>query len=128
MIDEEVKKIVDEAHERTTALLTERKAEVEMVAQLLLDKEKISAQDVQDAIGDRPFEMKGGFDAWGSSEGATNDEDGAETAEPSEGAGSEEDETDGSEAAMPPPVFAASPPPTPPPPPENPSHPDPPRP
>jgi AFG3 family protein len=112
MIDEEVKKIVDEAHERTTTLLTERRTEVEMVAQLLLDKEKISAQDVQDAIGDRPFEMKGGFDAWGTSEGATTDEAvEADAAGPSERAGPEEDETEGH--AMPPPVFAASPTPTP---------------
>merc|ERR1711871_654380 len=61
MIDEEVGKIVRRAHERTTALLTERKEEVETIAKLLLDKEKISAEDVQKAIGDRPFELKGGF-------------------------------------------------------------------
>ena len=53
MIDEEVGKIIKEAHDRTTALLTERKSEVETIALLLLDKEKITAEDVQKAINDR---------------------------------------------------------------------------
>lgn len=56
MIDEEVKKIVDTAHARTEALLTEHREKVEIVAQLLLKQEKITAQDVQAAIGDRPFD------------------------------------------------------------------------
>ena len=76
MIDEEVRKIVDEAYARTEALLLERKSEVETVAQLLLDKEKISAQDVQDAIGDRPFEMKGGFQFPGEDVDADGAQDG----------------------------------------------------
>ncbi|MDC0510844.1 ATP-dependent zinc metalloprotease FtsH, partial [bacterium] len=53
MIDEEVKKIVDEAHTRTMALLTEHKDKLEAVAQLLMEKEKINADDMQKLIGDR---------------------------------------------------------------------------
>lgn len=53
MIDKEVKGIIDAAHERTTALLIEKRREVEAVAQLLLEKEKLSAEDVRQAIGER---------------------------------------------------------------------------
>ena len=62
IIDEEVAKIIENAHSRTLALLTERKAELETIAELLLDKEKITGEDMQAAIGDRPFEdQRGGF-------------------------------------------------------------------
>lgn len=42
LIDAEVRKMVQNAHRRTTELLTEKKAEVEKVAQLLLAKEVLS--------------------------------------------------------------------------------------
>ena len=94
MIDEEVGKIVRNAHERTTALLTERKAEVETIAKLLLDNEKISAEDVQKAIGDRPFELKGGFTVPGAEDGS--DKNAGEAGEPnvSEEAAEETSEED----------------------------------
>ena len=41
IIDEEVKKIVDEAYVRTKALLGERADELEKIAQILLEKEVI---------------------------------------------------------------------------------------
>lgn len=42
LIDEEVRKMVFEAHKRTTRLLTEKKEQVEQVAKLLLEKEVLS--------------------------------------------------------------------------------------
>lgn len=54
-MDEEAKKIVDAAYERTLALITEKKAEVEKVAQLLLEKETITHDDIVDLIGPRPY-------------------------------------------------------------------------
>lgn len=42
LLDSEVRKMVNEAHDRTTQLLTEKKADVEKVAQLLLAKEVLS--------------------------------------------------------------------------------------
>jgi len=42
MIDEEVRKMVFEAHRRTKELLTEKKEQVEQVALLLLEKEVLS--------------------------------------------------------------------------------------
>ena len=54
-MDEEAKRIVDEAYQRTLDLLRERKEEVKMVAELLLEKETIVHDDVHDLVGPRPF-------------------------------------------------------------------------
>lgn len=54
-MDEEAKKIVDAAYQRTVDLITEKKEEVEKVALLLLDKETITHDDIIDLIGPRPF-------------------------------------------------------------------------
>jgi cell division protease FtsH len=58
IIDEEVRGLVDKAYQRTKALLTERKAEVEKIALALLDREVLHQQDVEDLIGKRPYEEK----------------------------------------------------------------------
>ncbi len=55
MLDFEVRKMVAEAHKRTTQLLTHHKADVEKVAQLLLEKEVITREDMRDLLGKRPF-------------------------------------------------------------------------
>lgn len=54
-MDEEAKQIVDEAYQRTLDLLNERKDAVEKVAQMLLDKETITHDDVFELIGPRPY-------------------------------------------------------------------------
>lgn len=58
LIDEEVRKLIDEAYERTKRLLTEKKAEVEKLAEALLDKEVLFQSDVEALIGPRPFHDK----------------------------------------------------------------------
>lgn len=58
LIDDEVRKLIDEAYERTKKLLTERKKEVEDLAHALLDKEVLHQSDVEELIGKRPFEDK----------------------------------------------------------------------
>lgn len=62
MIDEEVRKLVDEAYERTKALLLEKKAEVEILAKELLKKEVLFKSDVEALIGKRPYEEKKALD------------------------------------------------------------------
>lgn len=42
LLDDEVRKMVNAAHERTTQLLTDKKSEVDKVAQMLLAKEVLS--------------------------------------------------------------------------------------
>merc|ERR1719235_1785114 len=55
-MDEEAKKMVDVAYERTLALMRERKAEVTAIAEMLLEKETINHDDIVATIGHRPFE------------------------------------------------------------------------
>jgi AFG3 family protein len=62
MIDEEVRKIIDQAFERTKALLMERKNEVEILAKELLKKEVLFKSDVEQLIGKRPYEEKKALD------------------------------------------------------------------
>ncbi len=58
MIDDEVRKLIDEAYQRTKNLLTEKKADVEKLAKALLEKEVLFQSDVETLIGKRPFETK----------------------------------------------------------------------
>ena len=58
LIDEEVRKLIDNAYIRTKKLLTEKKSEVEKLAEALLEKEVLFQSDVETLIGKRPFEEK----------------------------------------------------------------------
>jgi len=58
IIDEEVRKLIDGAYEKTKQLLMEKKADVEKLAEALLDKEVLFQSDVEALIGKRPFEEK----------------------------------------------------------------------
>lgn len=62
LIDEEVRKMIDHAFERTKALLTERKKEVDILAQALLKREVLFQSDVEELIGKRPFHDKKALD------------------------------------------------------------------
>ncbi len=54
-LDKAVHNMVREAHRRTTELLKEKKAEVEKVARLLLEKEVITREDMRILLGPRPL-------------------------------------------------------------------------
>ena len=56
MIDDEVRKIVDGAYQRTKQLLTKQKDAVVAVAELLLKQETINQAEVKALVGARPFE------------------------------------------------------------------------
>lgn len=58
LIDDEVRKLIDSAYDRTKQLLTEKKTEVERLANALLEKEVLFQSDVEALIGKRPFEEK----------------------------------------------------------------------
>lgn len=62
MIDEEVRKLVDQAYDRTKDLLTEHKQQVEILAKELLKREVLFKSDVEALIGKRPFEEKKSLD------------------------------------------------------------------
>jgi AFG3 family protein len=58
MIDEEVRKLIDQAYEKTKALLIDKKQQVEKLAEALLEKEVLFQSDVEALIGKRPYEEK----------------------------------------------------------------------
>ncbi len=55
IIDEEVKKIIDEAYKRSLKLLKSKKKELEILAKELLEKEILFQGDIERLIGKRPF-------------------------------------------------------------------------
>ncbi len=54
-IDKEVKKIIDEAFERTKKLLSDHREHLEIIAKELLEKEILFQSDLERLIGKRPF-------------------------------------------------------------------------
>src|SRR5215467_2815739 len=58
IIDEEVRKLIDDAYDRTKALLREKRPQVEKLAEALLEREVLFQSDVETLIGKRPYEEK----------------------------------------------------------------------
>lgn len=57
VIDMEVRKMVDEAYRITEDLVRDHKHHVEAVGKLLLEREKIDAEDLVSILGERPYGM-----------------------------------------------------------------------
>lgn len=55
MIDEEVKKIIEEVRQRAKTLLEEKKEQLEEMAHALLKKEVLGPRDLVEILGQRPF-------------------------------------------------------------------------
>ncbi|KAJ5550930.1 Mitochondrial inner membrane AAA protease Yta12 [Penicillium sp. DV-2018c] len=60
-IDQEVRRIIDEAHKQCRDLLTEKKKELGIVAEELLSKEVLGRDDLIRLLGPRPFPETGEF-------------------------------------------------------------------
>ena len=58
MIDQEVRKLIDESYTKTKKLLIEKREDVEKLAKELLIKEVLFKSDVEALIGKRPYEEK----------------------------------------------------------------------
>ena len=56
IIDEEVKKMIDLAYERTKKLLQDNKTKLDLLAKRLLEKEVLFKEDLEEIFGKRPFE------------------------------------------------------------------------
>lgn len=63
-IDEEVRKLITFAYERTKDLLKEKGEELEKIAQELLEKEILFQSDLEKIIGKRPFETETTYEAF----------------------------------------------------------------
>lgn len=58
LIDDEVRHLIDDAYVRTKQLLTDKKEQVEKLANALLEREVLFQSDVETLIGKRPYEEK----------------------------------------------------------------------
>jgi AFG3 family protein len=58
LIDEEVRKLIDTAYERTKKLLRDKRNDVEKLAEALLEREVLFQSDVETLIGPRPYEER----------------------------------------------------------------------
>lgn len=74
-IDEEVRKLILSAYERTKALLQERKSALEILAQELLEKEILFQADLEKLIGKRPFDRETTYQAYTNKVDATPKEE-----------------------------------------------------
>lgn len=61
-IDQEVRRIVDDAYARCKQLLTDKKTEVGLIAEELLKKEVLGRDDMVRLLGKRPFEENKDFE------------------------------------------------------------------
>ena len=57
LIDDEVRRLVNSQYERAKELLRERRQELEVIAQALLEKEVLLKSDLERLIGPRPYEF-----------------------------------------------------------------------
>merc|ERR1719290_555534 len=62
LVDQEAKKLISAAMDRTLALLTKHKDDVERVALRLLEKEVLNRDDMIDLLGKRPFAEKSTYE------------------------------------------------------------------
>ena len=63
-IDQEVRKLIGAAYERTKQMLSDKRKELEVVANVLLEKEIIFQSDLEGLIGKRPFEKQTTYQAY----------------------------------------------------------------
>ncbi|MFK7953407.1 MAG: ATP-dependent zinc metalloprotease FtsH [Ekhidna sp.] len=64
LIDNEVKKLIEGAYNRTKKLLKDKEKELELLAQELLEKEIIFQSDLEGLIGKRPFDNQTSYEAF----------------------------------------------------------------
>ena len=62
LIDDEVRKIINDAYERTKKLLTDNRNGLERLARKLLEKEILFQADLEEILGKRPFDHRTAYD------------------------------------------------------------------
>jgi cell division protease FtsH len=72
MIDNEVRKLVDEVYQKTKDLLNEKRSGLESIAQKLLEKEVLFQSDLEEILGKRPFDERTTYDKFVNGEAALN--------------------------------------------------------
>jgi len=72
MIDNEVRKLVDDVYQKTKVLLNEKRDGLEKIAQKLLEKEVLFQSDLEEILGKRPFDERTTYDKFVNGEAALN--------------------------------------------------------
>ncbi|MGM9511023.1 MULTISPECIES: ATP-dependent zinc metalloprotease FtsH [Larkinella] len=78
-IDDEVRKIIDQAYVRTKALLAENRAGLEAVAKELLEKEILFQKDLVRILGKRPFQKETTYQAYKNNSEVVEEEIGTDS-------------------------------------------------
>ncbi|PTQ99849.1 cell division protease FtsH [Mucilaginibacter yixingensis] len=72
MIDNEVRKLVDQVYQSTKDLLNAKREGLEKIAQKLLEKEVLFQSDLEEILGKRPFDERTTYDKFVNGEAALN--------------------------------------------------------
>ncbi|MEM9832942.1 MAG: ATP-dependent zinc metalloprotease FtsH [Bacteroidota bacterium] len=84
-IDEEVRKLIDKAYERTKKLLTDKREQLDTLAKELLDKEILFQNDLERLIGKRPFSRPTSYQEYTQGDEEVKDQEAKENKSASNG-------------------------------------------